>query len=95
MTRNLTPTDLRACCDPASLPFADSRDIPDDPGALARTQPRAMADIVDGWLGQGEPVFVVVGAGHLVGPDGLVALLRAKGYDVTQVGASPQAKGGS
>jgi predicted ATP-dependent protease len=43
MTRNLTPTDLRACCDPASLPFADSRDIPDDPGALARTQPRAMA----------------------------------------------------
>lgn len=43
MTRNLTPTDLRACCDPASLPFADSRDISDDPGALARTQPRAMA----------------------------------------------------
>ena len=43
MTRNLTPTDLRACCDPAALPFADSRDIPDDPGALARTQPRAMA----------------------------------------------------
>ncbi len=56
---------------------------------------RAMADIVNDWLGQGEPVFVVVGAGHLVGPDGLVALLRAKGYDVTQVGASPQAKGGS
>ncbi|EKO38196.1 MAG: hypothetical protein B193_3106 [Solidesulfovibrio magneticus str. Maddingley MBC34] len=56
---------------------------------------RAMAEIVDGWLGEGEPVFVVVGAGHLVGPDGLVALLRAKGYDVTQVGASSQALGGS
>jgi len=56
---------------------------------------RAMAEIVDGWLGEGEPVFAVVGVAHLVGPDGLVALLRAKGHDVTQVGASSQAKGGS
>jgi hypothetical protein len=29
--------------------------------------------------------FVVVGAAHLVGPDGLIALLRAKGYTVTQL----------
>ena len=43
MIRHLTPKDLRACCDPASLPFDDSRDIPDDPTALARTQPRAHA----------------------------------------------------
>ena len=28
--------------------------------------------------------FVVVGAAHLVGPDGLVSMLRAKGYTVTQ-----------
>ena len=28
--------------------------------------------------------FVVVGAAHLVGPDGLVTMLRAKGYTVTQ-----------
>jgi hypothetical protein len=29
--------------------------------------------------------FVVVGAAHLVGPDGLVAMLRVKGYRVTQL----------
>jgi uncharacterized protein len=28
--------------------------------------------------------FVVVGAAHLVGPDGLVAMLKAKGYTVEQ-----------
>ena len=29
--------------------------------------------------------FVVVGAAHLVGPDGLISLLRAKGYSVEQM----------
>jgi uncharacterized protein len=29
--------------------------------------------------------FVVVGAAHLVGPDGLIALLKAKGYTVEQL----------
>ncbi|MEQ1758206.1 MAG: TraB/GumN family protein [Vicinamibacterales bacterium] len=28
--------------------------------------------------------FIVVGAGHLVGPDGLISALRARGYSVTQ-----------
>lgn len=31
------------------------------------------------------PAFVVVGAAHLVGSDGLLAMLRAKGYTVTQM----------
>jgi hypothetical protein len=29
--------------------------------------------------------FVLVGAAHLVGPDGLLALLKAKGYEVSQL----------
>jgi uncharacterized protein YbaP (TraB family) len=31
-----------------------------------------------------KPAFVVVGAAHLVGPDGLLQMLRAKGYKVEQ-----------
>jgi predicted ATP-dependent protease len=43
MTKILRPTDLCACCDPATLSYNDSREIPDDPTALSRTQPRAHA----------------------------------------------------
>jgi uncharacterized protein len=32
----------------------------------------------------GARCMIVVGAGHLVGPDGLIALLRARGYTVAQ-----------
>jgi uncharacterized protein len=31
------------------------------------------------------PTFIAVGAGHLGGPDGLISLLRARGYTVTAV----------
>jgi len=37
------------------------------------------------FLGQKENWFVVIGAGHLLGPDGLVNLLRRKGYSVEQM----------
>ncbi|HEY7169262.1 MAG TPA: TraB/GumN family protein [Vicinamibacterales bacterium] len=30
------------------------------------------------------PAFVIVGAAHLIGPDGLLALLRSKGYTIEQ-----------
>jgi uncharacterized protein YbaP (TraB family) len=36
-------------------------------------------------LARPKPAFVVVGAAHLVGPDGLVVLLKAKGYRVEQM----------
>ena len=46
-----------------------------------------MAAKVDSYLRNASPAFVVVGAGHLVGPMGIPALLQAKGYDVAQTGA--------
>lgn len=41
---------------------------------------RAMAEQLDAQAAAGDHLFVVVGAGHLPGPDGLLALLKARGY---------------
>jgi hypothetical protein len=41
-----------------------------------------MAAKVAALLAQQKDVFVVVGAGHLLGPDGVPALLAARGFDV-------------
>lgn len=39
---------------------------------------------LDRCLARPAPCFVVVGAAHLVGPDGLLALLKARGYAIEQ-----------
>jgi uncharacterized protein len=39
---------------------------------------------IEQWLGGDKTVLVVVGAGHLVGKEGVVELLRKKGFKVTQ-----------
>lgn len=40
---------------------------------------------LDAIAAKGTRAFVVVGAAHIVGPDGLVAMLKAKGYAVEQL----------
>jgi uncharacterized protein len=45
----------------------------------------AMVKKVEGFLLEEEPHFVAVGSLHLLGPKGLVELLRAKGYKVRQL----------
>jgi uncharacterized protein YbaP (TraB family) len=44
-----------------------------------------MVDRIEAFLKAKDQYFVVVGAGHLVGPKGIVKLLEAKGYQVEQV----------
>ncbi len=52
--------------------------------ALVDRRSRAMAAKIEAWLGEKKTFFVVVGAGHLVGGEGIVERLRRKGYDVVQ-----------
>lgn len=53
--------------------------------ALFTQRNRAWADKVSAMLGKGERPFVAVGAAHMAGPEGLPAMLTAKGYKVTRV----------
>ena len=47
---------------------------------------KSMSERISQYLDDSSPVFVVVGAGHLVGPKGIPTLLERKGYTVRQVG---------
>jgi uncharacterized protein len=40
---------------------------------------------IEGWLRSGKTYFVVAGAAHMGGPNGVVALLRKRGYKVEQM----------
>src|SRR4051812_43648985 len=40
---------------------------------------------IENYLRSGDKVFVVAGAGHFGGSDGVIALLRARGYNVEQL----------
>lgn len=48
-----------------------------------------MAEKVGALLEQPRTWFVVVGAGHVVGPEGLLALLQKQGHSVRQVSKTP------
>jgi uncharacterized protein YbaP (TraB family) len=51
---------------------------------LVTARNRRMAAAIEGYLRGDGVTFVVVGSGHLGGPEGILPLLRAKGYRPTQ-----------
>jgi len=56
------------------------RDYPEVFQRLFVARNRRMASAVDGYLRTTGEYFVVVGSGHLIGPEGILDLLQAKGY---------------
>lgn len=63
-------------------------DVKDDPAMYDRllvARNRSWLPQIETLFSRKGSAFVVVGAAHLVGPDGLLALLRAKGYQIEQL----------
>jgi hypothetical protein len=60
------------------------KDYPDAYRSLIVERNQNWMPQMDACLTKPRPCLVVVGAAHLVGPDGLLALLRRKGYAVEQ-----------
>jgi uncharacterized protein YbaP (TraB family) len=46
---------------------------------------RTMAGKIEGFLETGETHFIIVGAAHLIGKDGIISMLRSRGYAVEQL----------
>jgi len=60
-------------------------DFPAMAERLIGTRNRRWVPKIEGYLRSGQTYFVVAGAGHMGGPDGLVALLKSRGHTVEQL----------
>lgn len=65
-------------------------DYPQTYETLLKQRNLAWAEVLDAEMRKSGSDFVAVGALHLVGPDGVPALLEAKGYQVRQISAPPK-----
>ena len=61
------------------------RDFPSLGSRLIGVRNQNWLPKIENYLRSGHIYFVVVGAGHLGGPDGLLAMLRARGYKTEQI----------
>jgi uncharacterized protein YbaP (TraB family) len=41
--------------------------------------------LIDAYMNTPQTEFILVGAGHLVGPEGIIALLKKKGYMIDKL----------
>jgi len=62
-------------------------DLPEIYDRFLAQRNKAWVEAIERLIGQGGNAFVVVGAGHLVGPDNLLQLLKDRGYTVEQIPA--------
>jgi uncharacterized protein YbaP (TraB family) len=67
------------------LVLSDLKDEPEMYDRLLVQRNRMWMPTIEGLFTRTTPAFVIVGAAHLVGSDGLLAMLRARGYTVTQM----------
>ena len=63
----------------------EAREFPAFNERLLGNRNRAWIPKIEGFLESGHTYFVVAGAGHFGGSQGLLALLRAKGYQIEQL----------
>lgn len=63
----------------------ESQEFPAFNERLLGARNRAWIPKIENFLGSGHTYFVVAGAGHFGGSKGLLALLRAKGYQIEQL----------
>ena len=63
----------------------ESREFPAFNERLLGARNRAWIPKIEAFLASGHTYFVVAGAGHFGGSKGLLALLRAKGYQIEQL----------
>src|SRR5438477_11949546 len=61
------------------------RDVPSLAELQVNARNRNWIPKIEGFIGSGKTYFVVVGAGHMGGPQGLLALLRARGCKIEQL----------
>ena len=66
----------------AALMNSELADQPEVKKALITDRNRRWALQIETMLREKRTFFITVGAGHLAGPDGVPALLRAAGYKV-------------
>jgi len=73
--------------DTATIERIVLEDVKSDPVMYRRLiveRNQSWLPIIEGLAARPRQVFVVVGAAHLIGPDGILASLRAKGYTLEQ-----------
>lgn len=74
--------------DAASIERVTLKDLESEPAMYQRLlldRNRTWMPKIEALFARSAPAFVVVGAAHLIGPDGLLQTLRAHGYTVTQL----------